>query len=44
LIFTVQTERVVEKDNTVAIKDRWWQIDKSIHHMNTSSRRRNCHA
>jgi hypothetical protein len=28
-IFTVQTERVVEKDNTVAIKDRWWQIDKT---------------
>ena len=28
-IFPVQTERVVEKDNTVAIKDRWWQIDKT---------------
>src|SRR5690348_11539494 len=28
-IFTVQTERVVEKDNTVAIQDRWWQIDKT---------------
>jgi hypothetical protein len=28
-IFTVKTERVVEKDNTVAIKDRWWQIDKT---------------
>jgi hypothetical protein len=28
-IFTVQTERVVEKDNTVAIKDRWWQIDQT---------------
>jgi hypothetical protein len=28
-IFTVQTERVVEKDNTVAIRDRWWQIDKT---------------
>jgi transposase len=27
-IFSVQTERVVSKDNTVAIKDRWWQIDK----------------
>src|ERR1700688_2964104 len=27
-IFTIQTERVVDKDNTVAIKDRWWQIDK----------------
>jgi transposase len=28
-IFTVQTERVVDKDNTVAIKDRSWQIDKT---------------
>jgi hypothetical protein len=28
-IFTVQTERVVTKDNTVAIADRWWQIDKT---------------
>ena len=27
-IFSVQTERVVDKDNTVAIKDRSWQIDK----------------
>ena len=27
-IFTVQTERVVGKDNTVAIGDRLWQIDK----------------
>jgi hypothetical protein len=27
-IFTIQTERVVAKDNTVAIGDRWWQIDK----------------
>jgi hypothetical protein len=27
-IFSIQTERVVDKDNTVAIKDRWWQIDK----------------
>ena len=27
-IFTLQTERVVAKDNTVAIKDRWWQIEK----------------
>jgi len=25
---SIQTERVVDKDNTVAIKDRWWQIDK----------------
>jgi len=28
-IFTVQTERVVDKDNTVAIGDRIWQIDKT---------------
>ena len=28
-IFTVQTERVVAKDNTVAIGDRSWQLDKS---------------
>ena len=28
-IFTVQTERVVAKDNTVAIGDRTWQIDKT---------------
>jgi hypothetical protein len=28
-IFTVQTERVVDKDNTVAIKERSWQIDKT---------------
>ena len=28
-IFSVQTERVVDKDNTVAIGSRWWQIDKS---------------
>jgi hypothetical protein len=28
-IFTVQTERVVAKDNTVAIGNRLWQIDKS---------------
>jgi transposase len=27
-IFSLQTERVVEKDNTVAIKDQRWQIDK----------------
>ncbi len=27
-IFSVQTERVVDKDNTVAIGDRWWQIEK----------------
>ena len=28
-IFTVQTERMVAKDNTIAIADRSWQIDKS---------------
>jgi hypothetical protein len=28
-VFTVQTERVVAKDNTVAIGDRLWQIDKT---------------
>jgi transposase len=28
-IFTVQTERMVAKDNTVAIGDRLWQIEKS---------------
>jgi len=28
-IFTVQTERVVGKDNTVAIGDQRWQIDKT---------------
>jgi len=28
-IFTVQTERVVAKDNTVAIAERSWQIDKT---------------
>jgi hypothetical protein len=28
-IFSVQTERVVDKDNTVAIRERLWQIDKT---------------
>ena len=28
-IFTIQTQRVVSKDNTVAIGDRSWQIGKS---------------
>ena len=28
-IFSVQTERMVNKDNTVAIRERLWQIDKS---------------
>jgi transposase len=27
-VFSIQTERVVEKDNTVAIKDCRWQIEK----------------
>ncbi len=27
-VFSMQTERVVDKDNTVAIGDRWWQIEK----------------
>jgi transposase len=28
-VFTLQTERVVEKDNTVAIKDRHWQLNQT---------------
>jgi hypothetical protein len=28
-VFTVQTERVVAKDNTIAIGDRDWQLEKS---------------
>jgi transposase len=28
-VFTIQTERVVAKDNTVAIADRNWQLEKS---------------
>ena len=28
-IFSIQTQRVVDKDNTVAIRDQWWQLDKS---------------
>jgi hypothetical protein len=28
-IFTMQTDRVVAKDNTVAIGDRFWQLEKS---------------
>src|SRR4051794_5717298 len=31
-IFSIQTERVVEKDNTVAIRDRSWQIEKTPFH------------
>jgi transposase len=27
-IFSIQTERCVAKDNTVAIRDQWWQLDK----------------
>ncbi len=27
-VFSIQTERVVDKDNTVAIRDRWWQLEK----------------
>ena len=28
-IFSIQTERVVAKDNTVAIRDQGWQLDKT---------------
>jgi hypothetical protein len=28
-IFSIQTERCVAKDNTVAIRDQWWQLDKT---------------
>lgn len=28
-VLSVQTERVVDKDNTVAIGSRWWQIEKT---------------
>ena len=28
-VFSIQTERIVAKDNTVAIGDRWWQLDKT---------------
>jgi transposase len=28
LVLSVQTERVVDKDNTVAIGHQWWQIEK----------------
>jgi len=27
-IFSIQTERMVARDNTVAIRDQWWQLDK----------------
>ena len=26
-VFSIQTERMVDKDNTVGIGDRWWQIE-----------------
>jgi len=28
-IFSIQTQRTVEKDNTVAIRDRYWQLQKT---------------
>ena len=28
-VFSIQTERVVAKDNTVAIGDRYWQLDRT---------------
>lgn len=28
-VFSIQTERIVAKDNTVAIGNRWWQLDKT---------------
>jgi len=28
-IFSIQTERAVNKDNTVAIREQWWQLDKT---------------
>jgi transposase len=28
-VFSIQTERMVAKDNTVKIRDQWWQLDKS---------------
>ncbi len=28
-VFSIQTERVVSKDNTVAIRDQWWQLNKT---------------
>jgi transposase len=27
-VFSIQTERVVSKDNTVAIRDQWWQLER----------------
>lgn len=28
-VFSIQTERIVAKDNTVAIGNRWWQLNKT---------------
>jgi transposase len=28
-VFSIQTERIVAKDNTVAIRQQWWQLDKT---------------
>lgn len=28
-VFSVQTERTVAKDNTIAIRDRYWQLDRT---------------
>jgi hypothetical protein len=28
-VFSIQTERVVAKDNTVTMRDQWWQLDKT---------------
>lgn len=28
-VFSIQTERVVGRDNTVAVREQWWQLDKS---------------
>ena len=27
-VFSIQTERAVSRDNTVAIRDQWWQLEK----------------
>ncbi len=28
-VFSIQTERTVDNDNTVAIRDRRWQLDRT---------------
>ena len=28
-VFSIQTERIVANDNTVAIRDQWWQLDQT---------------